>query len=226
VEKKPHMNRAVLAGLLLAAVGSAQGTPPKDSATDYPVRATLGKLTLAADYLVHSIPSPKGALFAKDFLVIEVAVFGPKLDPIQMRSEYFRLRINGSKDSYITQSPGTVAASMKYPDWEQRPGMTASGGIGNGEVVYGPRPTARFPDDPTVRRLPDPPQVPEPENRPAKEQPLPIEDQVQMLALPEGRSPPPLAGVIFFPFRGKTKSIKTLELLYDGPGGKAVLKLQ
>jgi hypothetical protein len=54
---------------------------------------------------------------------------------------------------------------------------------------------------------------------------VPLEEQIQKLALPEGKYAPPLAGLVFFPFRGKMKSIKSLELLYEGPAGKATLKL-
>jgi hypothetical protein len=31
---------------------------------------------------------------------------------------------------------------------------------------------------------------------------------------------------MFFEYRGKTQSIHSLELVYDGPAGKATLKLQ
>jgi hypothetical protein len=36
----------------------------------------------------------------------------------------------------------------------------------------------------------------------------------------------PAAGLIFFPFEGKTKSIKTLELSYEGAAGRVTLKLE
>ena len=220
-----HLPTAWLA-LVLAAIAAAQGTSPKASAAEYPVHAELGKLTLGAEYLVHSIPTPKGVLVSGDYLVIEVALFGPSLTAIEFRADHFRLRINGEKYPLMTQSPGIVAASMKYPDWEQRPTVTASAGNGNGNVIYGPQQTPRFPGDPNGRQIPIP-RAPEPENRSGqeKESPQPLEEQIQKLALPEGKFPPPLAGLVFFPFRGKMKSIKTLELIYEGPTGKAFLKL-
>jgi hypothetical protein len=218
--------RPLLLTALLAAIAAAQGTPPKASAAEYPVHAELGKLTLGVEYLVHSVPTPKGVLVSSDYLVIEVALFGPSLSAIDFRADHFRLRMNGDKYALMTQSPGMVAASMKYPDWQQRPTMTASAGNGTGEVIYGPQPTPRFPGDPNARQIPIP-RPPEPENRSGqeKEPPVPVEEQIQKLALPEGKYPPPLAGLIFFPFHGKMKSIKTLELIYEGPGGKATLKL-
>ena len=41
-------------------------------------------------------------------------------------------------------------------------------------------------------------------------------------ALPEGETKNPVAGFLYFPYRGKVKGIKTLELVYD----RAVLKLR
>lgn len=52
-----------------------------------------------------------------------------------------------------------------------------------------------------------------------------IEDRIKHAALPEGDVKTPFAGLLYFPFGGKTKSIKTLELLYNGPEGKMALNL-
>jgi hypothetical protein len=50
--------------------------------------------------------------------------------------------------------------------------------------------------------------------------------RVQRASLPEGDRPLPKAGLIFFQYRGKTQNLQSLELIYDGPAGKATLKLQ
>src|SRR5215467_13070363 len=105
--------------LLVVGTLCAQGTAPKPAPADYPAHATVGSFTLAAEYLVHSIPSPDGSYFTNDYLVIEAAFFGPRLAPIKMSAEEFMLRINGQKTPRMTQSPGIVGASLKYPDWEQ-----------------------------------------------------------------------------------------------------------
>jgi hypothetical protein len=49
---------------------------------------------------------------------------------------------------------------------------------------------------------------------------------VQKAALPEGDRTLPQAGVIFFQYRGKTKGIHSIELIYAGPAGNATLTLQ
>jgi hypothetical protein len=50
--------------------------------------------------------------------------------------------------------------------------------------------------------------------------------RVQKATLPEGDRALPLAGLIFFQYRGKTQGIHSIELIYAGPAGKASLTLQ
>ena len=213
---------------LIAASLHAQGTTPKASPSDYPVHAAAGGVTLAAEYLVHAIPTPSGSFVARDYLVVEAAFFGPPSSRLNLSAEHFTLRINGRKAPVMTQSPGIVSASLKYPDWTQRPTLVGTAGMGDRAVIIGqPAPVERFPGDPTARRGPQAPRVPEPENPTGepKEPQMGIEKRVQRAALPEGAHVPPASGLLFFPFNGKTKSLRSLELIYDGPLGKMTLKL-
>jgi hypothetical protein len=50
--------------------------------------------------------------------------------------------------------------------------------------------------------------------------------RVQKATLPKGDRALPLAGLIFFQYRGAAKGIHSVELIYDGPAGKATLALQ
>ena len=50
--------------------------------------------------------------------------------------------------------------------------------------------------------------------------------RVQKASLPEGERPLPVAGFIYFQYRGKSEGIKSLELLYEGAAGKATLPLE
>jgi hypothetical protein len=50
--------------------------------------------------------------------------------------------------------------------------------------------------------------------------------RVQRSSLPEGDRTLPQAGLIFFQYRGKTEGIRSVELIYSGPAGKATLMLQ
>jgi hypothetical protein len=102
-----------------------------------------------------------------------------------------------------------VLPSLKDPEWEppasdKSKGKTSMGGGGGGGNQNDPPPS--------------PPKMPFAERRA-------MEQRVQKAALPEGDRALPVAGLIFFQYRGKTKDIKSLELMYAGPAGKATLKL-
>ena len=55
----------------------------------------------------------------------------------------------------------------------------------------------------------------------------PIETQMAIAALPEGPSEKLVKGLLFFAFGGKTKSIRSLDLIYEGGEGgpKAIIPL-
>ncbi len=193
----------------------------------YPVRLPLGERTVAAEYMARSIPVPGGSLFTEDYLVIDVALFGPKNDFLALSAGHFALRLNGKKTAILAQTPAVVAGSLKYAGWT-RPRLEAGGSLGNTGVIVGrPAPIERFPGDPTVRRAPVP-QIPS-QNPSAPnvtpEQAVPVEEQIQGASLPEGERKLPASGLLFFPYRGKPGSIKKLELEYEGPAGRGVLKL-
>ncbi len=212
-----------------AAQSAPEGTPVKAAAADYPAQARAGKLDLGAEYMVHSFSGHGQMHVARGYLVVEVALYPPRGEEVNVSSGAFSLRINGKKRAVLAQSPGMVAASLKYPDWERRPRLEAGGGLGNTGVIVGrPEPVERFPGDPRTRYpLPRPPRAPEPEHPGGierREAPTAAEIAVQS-ALPEGPARAPVSGFLYFPYRGKARSVKRLELLYEGAEGEAVLKL-
>ena len=76
------------------------------------------------------------------------------------------------------------------------------------------------------QRGPAPPRAPDDNSGVEKSAPEPVEDVINHLALPEGdQVHSPASGYLFFPFQSKLKSIKTLELIYEGPLGQATLRL-
>jgi hypothetical protein len=210
---------------VLAAVAQAQGTTPKPAASDYPAQAVAGPFTFAADNLVHSVPTSRGVYLAPDYLVIEVAVYGPVSAKPEFSLGQFYLSVNKGKP-YPTTPPSFVIAAIQNPQLEG-PQMASEIGLAGGpSVVIGPRPQPRFPGDPTA----PPPRkvdVPKPPNRSGQpDEPISIEDLVNRSIFPEGAYGVPKAGVIFFRYSGKMKSIRSVELLYEGPLGSARLKLQ
>jgi hypothetical protein len=194
----------------------AQGAPPKTNAGDYPVHVQLDSVTLAAEYLVHSLPTAKGTLVVNDYLVVEAAFFGPSLSRLKMSPDNFTLRINGRGAFLPTQTAGMVAESIKYPG--VRPHLEGSVGNGDGTVTVGPRPPqSRFPGDGKDRQRT--PTITEKQDDDA------VEYRVQSVSLPEGEHSLPRAGLLYFAHTGKVKNIRSIELFYDGPMGKATLKL-
>jgi hypothetical protein len=223
------MLRGLLFGTLAAAIAAAQGTQPKDKPEAYPAHAKLEKITIAAENWGHGFTTPEGAFGLDDYIAVEVAVYTPANHPVQLSTGHFTLRLNEKGTPLLAQAPGMVAASMKYPDWEQPRELVGTVGVGDGSVILGRQPrTERFPGDQRTRPpAGGVPRAPEPENQPGVErkpkmQPLEI---VTRASLPEGLPHPPVSGFLFFPYRGKLKSLKSVELLYEGPAGSAVLGL-
>ncbi len=214
---------------LLAAQSAPEGTPVKAAAAEYPVHARAGKLEIGAEYTVHSFSGRGQTYIASGYLVVEAALFPPRGGTVSVSPGAFSLRINGKKRAVLPESPGMVSASLKYPDWERRPRLEAGGGLGNTGVIIGrPEPVERFPGDPRARSpLPRPPRAPEPENPSGLERtPAPSAAEIAVLsALPEGPARAAVSGFLYFPYRGKVKSIKSLHLHYAGPEGDAVLVL-
>ena len=206
--------------LILATVTllAAQGTQPKTAPTDYPVRVQMDTVTLAAEYLVHSLPTTQGTLVANDYLVVEVAFFGPLYSRLKMSPDNFALRINAKGDPLTTEAPGMVAQSIKFPGAHPHVETTGTVNAGDGTVTVGPRPPpSRFPDDGNDRtHAPTLNEVNE-ENS--------VHYRVHASSLPEGEHSLPRSGLLYFFYRGKTKNIRTLELFYNGPMGKSTLKL-
>jgi hypothetical protein len=222
-----------LAPLVLALVSASWlsgQVAVKEKVTDYPVHADVGTVSIGADYLVHSIPAHNQTFFARDYLVVEVAVFPGRQEPFEIGANTFTLRMNGRKEIILPDTPGSVAASLTYPDWEQHRRTEVQAGVGDAGVTIGRPPVVgRFPDDPTPgqTRLPRPPQAPTPEDQHGIEQDSPqtADEALPLVALPNAPANKPVAGYVFFHYRGKAKSIKSLDLVYEGKQGSVTLKL-
>ncbi|HEV2687378.1 MAG TPA: hypothetical protein VGV35_02455 [Bryobacteraceae bacterium] len=208
--------------LVSGALLHAQNATPRAKATDYPIHAELSSMEAGVEYLVHSIPGEGRYYFAKDYLVIEIGAFPSTRDGVAIFASQFTLLVN-SKTVLYTVSPGMVASSMKHPDWARQRGVVAQAGNDNATITLGaPAPTARFPGDPGGNvpvNTPRPPQTDDGKDL-GKQPERPLDEAIAVAALPEGRADKPVRGCLFFYFEGKTKSIKSLALVYE-PGGRA-----
>jgi len=217
-----------LAGLAFLSASTLFGqTEHKDKATDYPVHATAGKVAIGAEYLIHSIPAGDQTFFARDFLVVEVAVFPAPAQPLNIDGNTFTLRLNGAKSPLASIPPGFVIASLKYPDWQQpHPHAEVGASAGDTSVTLGAPPAVgRFPGDPTAGHpLPRPPS-PEEQHGVERSEPETAEEVINRTALLEGPTYHPVSGFLYFPYKGKIKSLKSIELIYQAKDGSVTLKL-
>ena len=188
-----------------APVNESKGMPPRVTPAEYQAHAQAGTVTIAAEFTGHNVATPQGTLTTDDYLVVEVGFFGTEGARAKLAFDNFSLRINGKK-SLPGQPYGMVLSSLKDPEWEppvkpeKKSAVSTDGGGRGGEA-------------------PPPPKMTFAERRA-------MEQKVQKATLPEGDRALPVAGLIFFQYGGKTKGIKSLELIYEGPAGKATLTLQ
>lgn len=206
-----------------AGLAFAQGTPPKATPEEYPVHAAVGDVAVGAEFMVHSFSRGEQMFIAQDYLVVEVALFPPKGETVLVEPGKFGLRVNGKKSVLSPEAPAMVAASLNHPEWQQRP--RAEAGIGMGGIGAGtgtPRQTAPFPGGPQSRG-PQPPRAPDAGNPAGVErEPVRPEELLAETALPGGVHRGPVSGFLYFAYKGKVSSIKSLDLLY----GSTVLKLR
>jgi hypothetical protein len=186
------------------------GLPPRAAPTDYQAQGKAGEITIAAEFAGHSLPTSEGPLSTEDFIVVEAGFFGPQGAKLQIADGDFSLRINGNKKTTPSEPYGVVVSNVKDPEWEppEAPkqsktsfgGASAGGGGGNSA------------DPPT------PPKVPFDIQRKWS-------IRVKRASMPVGERTLPEAGLLYFKYRGKEKSIRSLELIYSGAAGPVTLTL-
>src|SRR6266852_3220087 len=204
----PVPKTSILMSVLCLCV-QGQGMPPRTTPAEYQAQAPAGAVTIAAEFKGHSIPTMQGTLTTEDYVAVELGLFGAPDARIKLAAEDFSLRINGKKSPLPSQPYGLVVGSVKDPEWEPPvpvapKGKTSLGGGGKQEQGEANAP---------------PPPIPLPVQRA-------MAQRVQKASLPEGDRALPQAGLIFFQYRGKTQGIRSVELIYTGPAGKATLNLQ
>jgi len=193
--------------------------PARATPADYKAHTAINaEHTLAAEFQGRTVPAPSAAFVLKDYVVVEAALF---TRGYEFNTGRYSLRLNG-KSPLLAQTPGMVAASLKYPDWENQREMTATAGVGDANVILGRRNTTpRFPGD---RRQPQPPP-----GAPVKEVAVPENaawDWVAKLAWEDGPVKGPAGGLLYFPYSGNLAKLKTIELIYNGPEGLVTLPLR
>jgi hypothetical protein len=215
-----------LAILLMVAAGLAQtdrpkifteGTPPKASASEYPITGHWANLDLGADYMVHSFGTGEQLYMAENFLVVEIALFPEKGQSVTVEYGPFQLQINGKKTLLQPLAPAFAASNLNRRDPNQGGplaginlgGIGIGGGGGGGQRGGSPYPGG--PDD--QRRLPTPPRAPGTDDSEMKPV-VRAEDILVRTALPGGTFKGPVSGFLYFPYAGKASSVKTADLWF------------
>jgi hypothetical protein len=189
-----------------------RGLPPRATPEDYQAHAAAGTVTIAAEFLEHAVPTAQGPLSTEAYVVVEAAIFGQPDAGIKVSLENFSLRINGKNEPLSSQPFGLVGKSLKDPEFEPPAAASSKtktsvnssgGGAAQGESNAPPAPV-HIPIE--VQRS--------------------MQQRVQKAALPEGDRTLPVAGLLFFRYSGKATSIRSVDLIYNGPAGKATLELQ
>ena len=184
----------------------AQGLPPRAAPTDYQTQAQVGAVTIGAEFAGHSVPTPEATYSTEDYVVVEVGFFGPPGARAQIAMDDFTLRINANKKNLLRSQPfGLVMASLKDPQWSPpEPPAKSKGGINTGGQDSEPPPVVHMPFE--LQRA--------------------MSLRVQKASLTLGDRPLPQAGLIFFPYRGNAKGIRSIDLTYSGSSGKATVELR
>jgi hypothetical protein len=186
----------------------AKGIPPRATPADYQSHTQAGAVTIAAEFTGHSLPTPEGPLTTEDYVAVEAALFGPAGAQLRISAADFSLRVNGKKELLPSQPYGLIVSSLKDPEWvnpESSKSKPKTSMLGGGQE-----------DSNTP---PPPPKIPLAVQRA-------MAQRVQRASLPEGDRALPQDGLLFFKYRGKPEKLHSVELIYDGPAGKATLPLQ
>jgi len=181
--------------------------PPRGGPNDYQAHARIGQLIIGAEFMRHAVPTPQGEFSTEDYVVVETGFFGAPGEKARLNVQDFSIRINGKK-AVPSEQFGMVLSNLKDPNWQPpEPPKPKAGGLSTSGSGSNPGDTP-----------PPPPKMP-----------LPLvhvmQVKVEKASLPEGERALPEAGLLFFPCRTQSDKIKSVELIYSGPAGRATLTL-
>ncbi len=213
------MKPLLVAALALAAIPGRPGAQ-NASGERAKIEAPAGDVKLSAALNYRSLSHGGRSYFLDQHLVVEVALSSPAPKRLKLSTNQFHLRVNGGKEVLAAQPANLVAYAMKWR-WTDR-GMQARAGP---VILGGPPNEPRFPGDRTPTPLPR-----VPESRPAgAPEPAETPDLAEVLAqaaVPEGDVLLPVSGNLYFPYTKKIRSIRKLELVFQGTDGAVTLRLR
>ena len=186
----------------------SQGMPARTTAADYQASGQAGAITIAGEFLGHNIPTLKGTLTSEDYVAVEVAFFGAAEGRIELAPGDFQLRVSDKKTPLPRQPYGFVFRSLKDPELEPTAAEKKSKGSGISTGGGGEKSS----EPPTPVKVPI---------EVVRDQ----QQRIQKSALPGGDRPVPVAGLIYFSYRGKTQNLTKIDLIYNGKAGSVIIPL-
>jgi hypothetical protein len=187
------------------AFGQAGGSVPKPNAEDYESHGRTVEMDVGGEFMIHSFSGEGQTYTAKDYLVVEVALYPAYGVTLHTDRIAFSLRVNGKSLAAVPVS--AVVYSLQHPDLHGGPRLEGGAGAGPVDVIFG-RPQIGQPV-PRAPRAPDP----EPPGGIQPEPRVTADELAVRTALPRGDFNHPVSGFVYFPYRGGTASIKSVELL-------------
>lgn len=105
--------------LLLSMAGAvfAQGTTPREKPEDYPAHAQARSAALGAEFRGRAYANDGQTYAARGFLVVEVALYPPSSQQVDIHNGNFVMYVNGRKQELLPQAPTVVSTSLAHPEW-------------------------------------------------------------------------------------------------------------
>jgi hypothetical protein len=223
---------AALLCLTAMAVDAPKGTVPRETADKYPAHAeqngvAIGVKLLIADQARHAFTTDVN----RCCMVVEVALFPAKDDPLQVSLDAFMLRVVGAEDATRPSSAEVLAGKLQRQAQGPPPSphdVTVSPTVGIGYESGGIDPV-------TGQRRPGSivtstgvgvgigghPESPRPGSTDADRRAM--EQELSEKALPEGNATAPVAGYVYFAVDRKKRL--TYQLEYTLNGEKVIVPL-
>ena len=229
----PLRGSLITTALALAALAWAdnRGIRPRPTPNDYPARETVNGITIAAAVLTPEQVKKRFATHLnKAYIAVEVAVYPSDGHDIEMSVRDFLARFGSEGEIERPISTQIISARLgkkepvpTAPDRVRKVHVYTGETIGHETGPYGRG--GVYTGTSAGVEIGDPGYPPPPQPPPAGMTQEDVRQELESLALPEGRLSEEVAGYLYFAKPTRTKASYVLHLTYYGVQGKVELTL-